>query len=316
MRKPFMLLLILLLTAFTPLDYAWADDAPQAEASSASASVPASVQPRGTLYRVQYQGHTAYLFGTIHVGKPEFYPLEPQVLQGLKEAEVLAVEFDISDGEPVQKAVFKYALYPNAGTIDQHVAPKTLARTKKALEGLGLPYDGVSHMKPWMIADEILILSLQKQGYPSELATDIFLINTAKSDKKPIVSLESADFQLGIFDKLTPKQQEAYLNDSLDDLESGEVASKNQDLLTAWAHADQKAFDALLAEARDDKTVSGRFFYRNLLLARNPAMADKIAQLIKAHEHSFVGIGLLHLVGQEGVPQLLQKKGFTVERLY
>lgn len=303
MRK-LILLLILLLTAFAPLDVVWAD------------SAPAQVVQRGTLYRVQYQGHTGYLFGTIHVGKQEFFPLEPQVMQDLKDADVLAVEFDIGDTGTVQKAAFKYALYSGSDTVDRHVSARTAERLRKVLPILGLPYDGMSHFKPWMIANEMLLASLEKQGYPGNLATDIYLLNTAKEEGKSVVSLESAEYQLGLFDKLTPKEQEAYLTDSLDDLEQGNVAKKNDDLLQAWEHADEKAFDSLLAEARNDKTVSGRFFYRDLLMGRNPAMADKIAQLIKEHEHSFTGIGLLHLVGKEGVPQLLKKKGFAVERIY
>src|SRR6185437_11811460 len=107
-------------------------------------------------------------------------------------------------------------------------------------------------MKPWALADELLIVSLDKQGYPALLATDIFLINTAKEEHKPIVDLESAESQLAIFARLTPKEQEAYLVDCLDDLESGAVSTKNQDLLTAWEHADEKTFESLLAEARDD----------------------------------------------------------------
>ncbi|HEX8955068.1 MAG TPA: TraB/GumN family protein, partial [Burkholderiaceae bacterium] len=98
--------------------------------------------------------------------------------------------------------------------------------------------------------------------------------------------------------------------------ESGTEARKNQELLAAWEHADEKAFEGLLAEAKNDKTTSGRFFYRDLLLARNPKMANKIAQLLKEHENGFVAIGLLHLLGKEGVPELLKKKGFTVERIY
>ncbi len=309
MRKQFVLLLILLLTALVPADFAYADNASAPPAT-------ASPGPQGALYRVQSQGHTAYLFGTIHVGRAEFFPLEPQVTQAFMKAEVLAVEFDVSDTATVQQAAFKYALYPNFGSIDKHVSPKTLERLKKALATLGLPYEGMSHMKPWMVANVMLIASLEKQGYPAHLATDSYFINAAKEQSKSIVGLESADFQLGLFDKLPAKEQEAYLDDCLSDLESGTVAKKNQELLDAWEHADEKAYDDLLSEARTDKSVSGRFFYRELLMARNPAMADKIAQLIKDHEHSFVGIGLLHLVGKEGVPQLLQKKGFEVERVY
>ena len=312
MRKQFILLLILLLTAFAPADFAWADD----PAPAAPPANPSAQAPEGSLYRVQSQGHTAYLFGTIHVGKAEFFPLEPRVTQGFMKADVLAVEFDVSDTASVQQSVFKYALYPNFGTIDKHVAPKTLERLKKSLAVLGLPYDGLSHMKPWMVANVMLIASLEKQGYASDLATDTYFINAAKDQKKSIVGLESADFQFGLFDKLPAREQEAYLTDCLDDLESGTVAKKNQELLDAWEHADEKAYEDLLTEARTDKSVSGRFFYRQLLQARNPAMADKVAQLIKDHDNSFVAIGLLHLVGKEGVPQLLKKKGFEVERIY
>lgn len=312
MRKQFFLILILLLAAFMPADFVLAGDVPQPSAASTSAGAG----PQGTLYRVQAQGHTAYLFGTIHVGKPEFYPLEPQVTQAFAKAEVLAVEFDVSDSSTMQQAVFKYALYPNFGSVDHHIAPETLERLQKALATLNLPYEGMSHMKPWMLANVLLISSLEKQGYQSSLATDIYFINAAKEQHKSIVGLESADYQLGLFDKLPPKDQEAYLSDSLDDIESGTEARKNQELLDAWQHADEKAFDGLLAEARNDKTTSGRFFYRDLLQARNPAMANKIAQLVKGHDNGFVAVGLLHLVGKEGVPELLRKKGFTVERIY
>jgi uncharacterized protein YbaP (TraB family) len=291
------------------MDSAWADGASAPQSATAQ-------QARGTLYRVQGQGHTAYLFGTIHVGKPEFFPLEPQVMEDFTKSDALAVEFDISDTKAVQDAIFKYALYPNSGAIDKHVSPKTLDRLKKALTKLGLSYDGLSHMKAWMVADVMLIVSLEKQGYQGALATDSYFVKTAKDQNKKIVSLESADFQLSLFDKMPAKDQEAYLTDCLNDLESGTVAAKNQELLNAWEHADQKAFDGLLAEARDDKTVSGRFFYRELLQARNPPMAEKVAKMIKEHDNGFVAVGLLHLQGKEGLPQLLRKKGFTIERIY
>lgn len=321
MRKQLNLLLILLLTAFSFLDPAWAADEPAPPAASAP-TTPAPVEskkaqlPQGTLYRVSYQGHTAYLFGTIHVGKPEFYPLEPQVTQALKDAEVLAVEFDITDTAAVQQAAFKYALYPNFGSVESHLSANTIVELKKSLTVLGLPYEGLSHMKPWMIGNVMLLSSLEKQGYPANLATDTYLIKAAKDQGKSIVGLESADFQLGLFDKLSEKQQEAYLNDCMHDLASGEIAKKNQELLDAWEHADHATFDKLLAEARTDKTMSGRFFYKELLQRRNPLMADKVAQLVKDHEHSFVGVGLLHLVGPEGLPQVLQKKGFEVQQIY
>ena len=63
---------------------------------------------RGTLYRIVHDGHTAYLFGTIHVGQASFYPLEPVVLRALAQSGKLAVELDIRDQPPLTAALQKY----------------------------------------------------------------------------------------------------------------------------------------------------------------------------------------------------------------
>ncbi len=53
-----------------------------------------------------------------------------------------------------------------------------------------------------------------------------------------------------------------------------------------------------------------------LLARRNPAMAHKIELLLKSERASFVGVGLLHLVGEAGLPSLLRQRGYQVEKLY
>jgi uncharacterized protein YbaP (TraB family) len=37
---------------------------------------------------------------------------------------------------------------------------------------------------------------------------------------------------------------------------------------------------------------------------------------MKSEGTTFVGVGLLHLVGEDGVPKLLQQRGYEVEKLY
>jgi len=313
MPKRLILSLILLLTTLLSPQFAPAEDGSSLAAPQSAATAN---PPRGTLYQVRYHGQTSYLFGTIHVGRAEFFPLEPRATQGLANADVLAIEVDMRDATALQNALFKYSVYPNSDTVDKHVSPTALKRMKGALENIGLPYDGIAHFKAWMIANLITIASVEKQGYHTGQSSESFLLDTAKTQGKTVVGLESAAFQLSLFDKLTEKQQESYLLESLDDLESGDTAKKTQDLLDAWSKADEQAFDGLLKEARDDKTVNGKFVYRELLAKRNPAMADRIAALVKENKSVFVGIGLLHLIGSDGVPQLLKNKGYEVTRLY
>src|SRR3954462_10431092 len=50
---------------------------------------PAWGADRGALFKVEGSGHTMYLFGTIHVGQPGFYPLEPRIVAAVSGASKL-----------------------------------------------------------------------------------------------------------------------------------------------------------------------------------------------------------------------------------
>ena len=66
-----------------------------AEALAPVAAPAATTTPnRGALFKVEQGGRTLYLFGTIHVGTRDFYPLEPRLAGVLKQAPVLALEID------------------------------------------------------------------------------------------------------------------------------------------------------------------------------------------------------------------------------
>jgi hypothetical protein len=49
---------------------------------------------------------------------------------------------------------------------------------------------------------------------------------------------------------------------------------------------------------------------------RNPNMAKQIETLLKNDKTSFVAVGALHLLGNKGVPALLQQRGYPVQKLY
>jgi len=52
-----------------------------------------------------------------------------------------------------------------------------------------------------------------------------------------------------------------------------------------------------------------------MVILRNPPMATSIEALHAAGRRIFVGVGILHMVGDTGLPRLLQQRGFTVERV-
>ena len=52
---------------------------------------------RGLLWRITRDGHSSYLYGTLHVGKPAWQRLGPQVAAALRASDVLALEVDPGD---------------------------------------------------------------------------------------------------------------------------------------------------------------------------------------------------------------------------
>jgi uncharacterized protein YbaP (TraB family) len=275
-----------------------------------------TIPQRGTLYRVRHNGNTTYLFGTIHVGKPAFFPLEAEVTRALTRASKLVLEIDIRHTEPFQSALQKHGMYADGDSIERHLSADSLLRLQQALQGFGLPLAQVKHMKPWLVTNMLIGLDLERHGYQRSHGIEIFLLSLADTQTKAVQELESAEYQMSLFDSMTDAMQEQYLRENLAELSDGNALKKAQALIDAWASANGDALEAMMRDSLKEKTISAEFTHRVLLEKRNPEMAAKIEALLRDDETTFVGVGLLHMVGETGVPTLLRQRGYEVEKLY
>jgi len=271
------------------------------------------VPRRGALYRVRHEGKISYLFGTIHVGKQAFFPLEPEVTQALAESSTLVLELDVHAYEPFQRALAKHGQYPKGQSIRQHLSPAALDKLQQALAKAKLSLASVEQYRPWMVANILVGHEIEKHGFNRQGGVEGWLLSNAS--KKPLRELETADYQLGLFSTLDDRQQEAYLLENIAEIDSGAAVRKSAGLIDAWSAADAPRIAALTQELTTGDTVSARFMDRTLLGKRNPQMAASIEAIMRKGD-AFVGIGLLHLVGDNGVPALLRQQGFDVEQVY
>jgi uncharacterized protein YbaP (TraB family) len=280
-------------------------------------SLPAWAVERGALFKVTWQNHTQYLFGTMHVGLPSFYPLEPRIVDAVKGASTLALEIDpAAPAAEMAQAMVRQGMIQPGGAGYERIAPARRARLDAALQQAGIDTDTARVLNPAMLAALISLSQYQKLGYRSDLSADAWLAQLARQGTTRVVALETVDSQLGEFKKMTSAQQWNFLDESLDNLASGEELDEARGLVDAWANADRAALDALARRAEEDDSVSGIFMREVLLDGRNGALADKLAVLLKKEEKTVAAIGLLHLLGKRGVPALLQAKGYRVERVY
>lgn len=312
MRRTIAFVFTLLFGFFNPGAQA---DTPAANTAAAAAQKQ-TIPQRGTLYRVTYRGNTSYLFGTVHVGKTAFYPLEPQVTRAFSAAKKLVIEVDIRNSTAMREAIMRHGIYPAGQTINQHLSADASAQLRQALRRYDTSFESISRMKPWMVANLLLVQEMARQGFPTEQGIELHFLSLAEKQKKIVQELETADYQLSLFDSMSDAEQEEYLVENLTELSNGTAMKKALDLIKAWQIADARALDAALQEMQKGENASDRFLQKVLLDQRNPAMAKQVETLLKTDKHSFVAVGALHLLGAQGVPGLLRQAGYKVDKLY
>lgn len=273
-----------------------------------------SVPHRGTLYRIRHPRGTAWLFGTIHVGTPDFASLGPEVTQALAGASRIALELDVRDDTGFQSALQRHGMFASDETIETHLSADTLALLRVELNRAGVPFLNVVRMKPWLLANLLVGLQLERAGYERQNGGESLLLAQAAS--KPLLELESADYQMSLFDGMSGAEQEQYLREQLAELGDGDMLRKSRELIEAWANADGEAQERALRDSLEENTLTADFTRRMLLDRRNPEMAERIEGLLKEGEDSFVAVGLLHLLGENGVPALLRQRGCEVIKVY
>ena len=277
---------------------------------------PAGARRQGVLYKVSLGAKVAYLFGTIHVGEQSLYPLADEVSLALSEADELIVELDTRAERAFTQAVLSHGSYATGEHIKNFVSPATMERLTAALHAKGITVASMAHMKPWLIANILMGLELQRSGLDRTHGNESILLDYAHTRGMPVVELESAAYQLGLFDTLSPAQSESYLLESLARLSDGSAMRKARATVDAWSSGSASALDELIPDAVSGDGVIASFTRQTLLGRRNPQMAARIEDIMRGGHTLFVGVGLLHLLGADGLPRLLSQRGYRVERMY
>jgi len=285
--------------------------------SAAAAEAAPAPHKHGALFKITQDGHTLYLFGTIHVGAADFYPLEPRLTAALKQASVLALEVDpLADPSKMRKAMQQYGMLHRGDPAPEPLPPAYGVRLDALLQRYSIPPESAAVLQPWMLASVLTISEFTAQGYDTALAVDAWLAKQAHARHQPVLELETVDGQMALFSHLSAADQLRFLEESIDSIDDKEQANQAREIAQAWRDADAAALDALANKAAEDQTFSGRFVQKVLLDERNPGLADSIAKLLTRENNSVAAIGVLHLVGAGSVPEWLRKRGLSVERIY
>ena len=278
-------------------------------AAPAPRSLPIAKNVKHMLFRVRGpNGATVYLLGSVHLLSPESAALPPEVDAAFAQAKSVGFETSIDSLQMRAQELLMRAQYGNGATLRGSLSPATVAHADSLMKNYGMSLDQFNGFKPWFVSMLLSQLALRKMDFRPELGVDMQLHTKAKAASKPEFGLESTDVQLGLFDAMSPQDQEKMLKEIV----SPDSAAKQlKAIRDAWSSGNGGALDSLLNKGMKDSPA----VYAALVTNRNQAWLPKLESLIRGKDDALVVVGAGHLVGKDGVVELLRGKGYTIEQL-
>jgi uncharacterized protein len=275
---------------------------------TAEASLPAKAADL-PLWEVTRDGRTLYLMGSIHLLRPEVYPLDEALYAAFDAAGVVAFELDFARMETAAGAMLGTGMYADGRTLRDVLPAELLADLERRVAGIGVPMQIVERMKPWLAAMTMSTVLMQQAGYDPESGIDMHFFRRAVEAGKEVRGLETVEQQLRFFEELDDAGQVAFLRYTLDVFDRS-VAQLDR-ITDLWKRGAADAVWAILLESMDGQAE----LMERLLFRRNQEWIPHIEGLMDAGERAIVIVGMGHLVGEGSVVDLLRERGYTVRQV-
>jgi uncharacterized protein YbaP (TraB family) len=276
----------------------------------ALSAVPAAADPAA--WRVAgANGGDVTLLGSMHVLRPDDYPLPPSIDALIDRAERIVMEIDLDDVDAVtqQRVILTTATLPQGTVLRDVIDAQVYRLVEQTARSLGVDLALLERFEPWFLAITLLDQGMRRLGFQGERGVEQYVLGRSQAAGKEIVGLETLEFQIGIFDSLPPRQQQAMLEQTLNELD--EAATALDAMVAAWRAGE---LEDLSAELLDD-FAEFPGLYDSLVTKRNNAWVPELEAMLADGRRHLVVVGALHLVGPGSVIELLEARGYDVQRV-
>ncbi|MCL2188534.1 MAG: TraB/GumN family protein [Defluviitaleaceae bacterium] len=263
----------------------------------------------GALHRVEYGGNVAYIFGTLHGGRPEWFPLANIVEDALRRADIIAVEIDeVGTSQAEMLAAVQQAMFiPNGQTWVDILPHEHYTHLVETIGAWDIDYADVNTMNPafllWSISVEFA-LSFSDLGIALYDTVDYYIAAFAREHGLPVIGLEDATQQIEIlynppFDVLLSMIQHLHTREETLErfLESGELTI---DRLAYYYSTNNFApIIANMSLMGDDTYLHVTYMRDKVQGWRSTYYAHEITRLLRETPQPttfFVAVGLAHVI--------------------
>jgi uncharacterized protein YbaP (TraB family) len=281
---------------------------PDASAARIAAAPPVD---RGLLWKISRDGHASYLYGTLHIGRPEWTTLGPRVGEALASADVVGLELDVTD--PGILARLAGALMSDRHT--PALPPALAARLEAQARAACVDPAAFAKLRPEMRAVTVALAGGRRFGLDPAYAIDGALAALGHRQDKSVRSIETPELQAALLVSDDPAEVARSVAEVLAEMERSDYAEQLRRLADDWRRGDLDDLSRYARWCGCMDTPAQRADFARMVDDRNAAMAARIAQWHDEGRSVFAAVGSLHMIGPVGLPVLLRARGFEVERV-
>ena len=255
-----------------------------------------------------------YLMGSFHYMPENSYPLDEVIYNKLEEADVMAVEVDITevDQMELQQFVMEEAFLGEGRELQNKISADLYEEIIEIAGRHGIPEEDMNNFAPWYASQIITDFALQEIGMEAVEGVDFHMLERAQEKDMEVVELETMIDQLELMSGMDLDIQRAVVRDTIEELEHD--LSRIQDIVAAWQEGEVEPVREFLFERRDESPEMEEY-YTKLFDEREVKMRDNILSLLEENKKPFVVVGSGHVVNEVGLLYLFEELGYNIEQL-
>ena len=267
-------------------------------------------------------GNSMYLLGTIHVMPTDASDYPADLMDIYNSCDSIAVEYDVTALQSDLNAQMEYVkgmAYSDGTTVKDHISEETYNKAKDYFTKIGAYTELLDQYTAGYWINQLSTVMLLRLENLELSGTDVYFITKANEDKKEVINIEDISMQTEALTAYTDEYADYTINDLLDEIDDIDgFAEDYGELFDKWAKGDGEIASESeedIAKIPEDLLDDHDAYSKALLDDRNKYMADKASEYLKSGKNCLFMVGAAHYSGENGVDNLLEKMGYTVEKI-
>lgn len=267
-----------------------------------SQTTPPKPKQQGLLWEITGNNlkKPSYLYGTMHVSKKLAFHLTDTFFVALKSCDMVALEIN-------PETFMEDILNSNMATLAMNMEYGSNRDFFDNVFLTPMPSNkiiGFSLAQDNDFANYLLYRSMYQENFEENTYLDLFIFQAAKKLNKKVFGLENLNetLELSVMAQIPDKDEEKEYDREDNYIDRHGRYDKLED---AYRKGNLDLLDSISKMSSTKKYLKYMLYYRNELMVKN---MDSLMQ----KNSLFTGVGAAHLPGDEGMINLLRKKGYKV----